>query len=156
MNNSRPQVYCKFGCALKEGGDKVFTGQSCTDKLTFSGRKFHEAQCPWSIVPCPNSTDCGTLLARDVTEHLLECRHAMCENVKYGCEFKGTSADVDVHEEDCKFMVVRGVIDSFKSTIDTLVQEVACPLLLLCVSCACCTVLLFLSRIMNSYAVMSI
>ncbi|KAL5257600.1 hypothetical protein ACHWQZ_G012503 [Mnemiopsis leidyi] len=118
-------VYCKFGCAMKEGGEKVYTGQACTDKITFHERKFHEAQCPWSIVPCPNSDQCGTLLARDLTEHLVECQHATCENVKYGCDFKGTSRDVDTHQADCKFMVVRGVIESFRSTIDNLVVEVS-------------------------------
>jgi len=118
-------VYCKFGCAVKEGGDKVYTGQSCTDKLTFHQRKVHESQCPWSIVPCPNSEECGTLLARDVTEHLLECKHATCENVKYGCDFKGTSGEVDTHEEDCKFRVVRGVVESFRGTIENLVVEVS-------------------------------
>ena len=118
-------MYCKFGCAVKEGGDKIYTGQSCTDKLTFHQRKVHESQCPWSIVPCPNSEECGTLLARDVTEHLLECKHATCENVKYGCDFKGTSGEVDTHEEDCKFRVVRGVVESFRGTIENLVVEVS-------------------------------
>ena len=55
----------------------------------------------------------------------MECKHATCENAKYGCDFKGTSRDVDTHEEDCKFMVVRGVIESFRSTIDNLVVEVS-------------------------------
>ena len=99
---------------MKEGGEKVYTGQGCTDKITFHERKVHEAQCPWSIVPCPNSEECGTLLARDVTEHLVECKHATCENVKYGCDYRGTSGEVEKHEEDCKFMVVRGVIESFR------------------------------------------
>ena len=73
------QVYCKFGCAESSSG-KVYTGQGCTDKLRFSERKSHEAQCPWSIVPCPNSKECGSLLARDLTEHLISCVHAKCEN----------------------------------------------------------------------------
>ena len=73
------QVYCKFGCAMSSGG-KVYTGQGCTDKLRFSERKSHEAQCPWSIVPCPNSKECGSLLARDLTEHLISCVHARCKN----------------------------------------------------------------------------
>lgn len=102
----------------------MYTGQACTDKITFEDRKFHEAQCPWSIVSCPNAAECGTLLARDLTEHLAECKHATCENLQYGCEFKGTSNEVSQHEGECKFMMVRMVIEGFKGTIDNLVKEV--------------------------------
>ena len=71
----------------------MYTGKGCPDKLQFGERKVHETQCPWSVVPCPNSGECGTLLARDITEHILVCRHACCENQQYGCDFKGREAE---------------------------------------------------------------
>eukprot|EP00116_Pleurobrachia_bachei_P002213 sb/3462475/ len=116
-------VYCKFGCAMSSSG-KVYTGQGCTDKLRFSERKVHEAQCPWSIVPCPNSKECGSLLARDLTEHLISCVHAKCENSLYGCDFVGTAAAVDDHEEECKFFVVRGIIGTFQHTMESMDNKV--------------------------------
>ena len=43
----------------------------------------------------------------------------------YGCRFRGTKDEVEIHYgTDCKFVVVRGVVDSFRATVDTLVQEV--------------------------------
>ena len=110
---------------MNKEGDRVYSGQACTDNLTFGERKEHEALCLWSIVPCPNSEQCGTLLARDVAEHLLACSQAACENSKYGCEYRGKRSQVEQHSGDCKFVVVKGVVETFKSTVDTLVLEVS-------------------------------
>jgi len=117
-------IYCKFGCAAKADGGLVYSGEACTEKLNLSSRKKHEGQCLWSIVQCPNSSSCGTLLAKDLAEHTMECVHAACCNAEFGCAFTGTSNDVDDHEDNCKFTMVRTLIENFKSTVDQLQQKV--------------------------------
>ena len=51
--------------------------------IKLGGREEHEKDCEYAPVQCPNSSNCSVVLKKDLTEHLLNCKHVRCPHHRY-------------------------------------------------------------------------
>ncbi len=55
----------------------------CPMIIKLGGREEHEKDCEYAPVQCPNSSNCSVVLKKDLTEHLLKCKHVRCPHHRY-------------------------------------------------------------------------
>ena len=79
--------------------------KSCSVTVKLCLRLIHEDKCQLEEVSCPNDSDCGIFLKRDLRSHLEVCKFFCCKYREFGCEFKGDKGEVDEHQKNCQYLV---------------------------------------------------
>eukprot|EP00041_Stephanoeca_diplocostata_P028273 m.796366 g.796366 ORF g.796366 m.796366 type:complete len:858 (-) comp23342_c0_seq2:972-3545(-) len=93
----------------------------CQAVVRLGSRAEHEMQCPFRVVPCPNSALCPPMRQRALATHLDVCTNVSCANRDLGCAFTGSRADVDAHVQgECKYELVRDVLATSDAKVQTL------------------------------------
>lgn len=115
-------IRCKFGItpAADDEGGFVANPDGCQDIIKMGDRATHEGVCPYRILNCPNSAVCGTFKKIDLDAHLAVCQHYTCVHSVRGCKFVGSKAAAKAHLEDCRYEVVKGLLQESDSRIQSL------------------------------------
>ena len=115
-------IRCKFGIkpAADEGGGFVANPDGCQEIIKMGDRAIHEGVCPYRILNCPNSAVCGSFKKIDLDAHLGVCQHCTCVHNVRGCKFVGSRDAAKAHLEDCRYEVVKGLLQESDSRIQSL------------------------------------
>jgi len=73
----------------------------CQEILKLGQVDYHESNCPFGLVECPNSQLCQKVQRRYLPAHLEICRKTPCPNKSGGCQFEGTRTEVEKHYAQC-------------------------------------------------------
>ena len=65
--------------------------------------KNHNRTCPYYIINCKNKNNgCyDTFIRKDEFNHLNICKYHTCVGKRYGCNYKNTLDELDIHQKDC-------------------------------------------------------
>ena len=82
-------IHCQHGLTRVDSEDEFnLDEEGCPEVIRLGKRTEHEEQCPYALVPCPNSANhCGKFRRRDLDAHLGTCPRYPCEYRNEG-EFK--------------------------------------------------------------------
>eukprot|EP00042_Codosiga_hollandica_P034369 m.240002 g.240002 ORF g.240002 m.240002 type:complete len:684 (+) comp54393_c0_seq6:154-2205(+) len=112
------RIHCKYGCKnahesttrQSEEIRYVVDSAGCPEILVLAHRRDHELSCPFAPTECPNSHECGTLLKKDLDEHLQACVRFTCSHKVRGCKFVGSSASMTEHLTTCEFETTKAFL----------------------------------------------
>ena len=73
-------IYCRHGLIRYDSDeDFMIDDTGCPDRIQLGRRHEHENQCPYALLPCPNSSNhCGKFRRRDIENHLRICPRVPC------------------------------------------------------------------------------
>ena len=82
------EIHCQHGLGRVDSEDDFYLDhEGCPLAIKLGKRVEHEEECPYALVPCPNSANhCGKFRRRDLDAHLETCPRYPC---KYRNEGKG-------------------------------------------------------------------
>lgn len=96
-------IHCQHGLTRVDSEDEFnLDEEGCPEVIRLGNRIEHEEQCPYALVPCPNSANhCGKFRRRDLDAHLGTCPRYPCEYRNDGCEYCGTDQEIKEHIKEC-------------------------------------------------------
>eukprot|EP00731_Ephydatia_muelleri_P029360 Em0020g1004a len=105
-------IHCRYGCRPVQNfpGLYEFDPTGCPMIIKLALRQEHETKCEYAPVPCPNSSLCPFVLAKDLEEHMKRCKHVRCPHARYNCPFEGTKDELAAHLDSCKFEGLKGFL----------------------------------------------
>ncbi|KAG8809798.1 E3 ubiquitin-protein ligase traf7, partial [Serendipita sp. 400] len=105
-DESLHSAVCHFSPACPHNG--------CSFRGDAKSLRLHLQQCSFDVVECPNSTDghCSFKGPLNLmSEHLVECEKQKCPQARYGCQFRGTQAQIDYHAQDCLELLIAELLE---------------------------------------------
>jgi E3 ubiquitin-protein ligase TRAF7 len=119
-------VHCRYGCKLSDTSDGIYKvdESGCPAVIKMCDKESHELTCDFSLVSCPNSSQCPKMLKKDLPEHLKSCRNLHCPHHKYGCQFAGDQTSISHHLKECKFEGVKDYLESLDETVVDLKSDI--------------------------------
>ncbi|KAF0972052.1 hypothetical protein FDP41_009748 [Naegleria fowleri] len=98
------------------------------DDSSFLHNRFVEKLADDSEVDCPNMCSQGKVKRGNLKEHL----EKFCENIirpcamkKFGCNFEGNFNQLQNHKNECAYIKLAGVLESYENTITDLRRKCA-------------------------------
>lgn len=98
----------------------------CEHKHLESHQENHNKKCPYFIINCKNKNNgChDTFIRKDEFNHLNVCRYHTCVGKRYGCNYKNTLDELDIHQKDCIYRKIgRNVENKLIENVTCYVEE---------------------------------
>lgn len=98
----------------------------CDHKHLETHQESHNRTCPYYIINCKNKCNgCyDTFMRKEEFEHLNICKYNNCVGKRYGCNYKNTLAELDIHQKDCIYRKIgRNVENKLIENITCYVEE---------------------------------
>jgi len=98
----------------------------CDHKHLENHQEGHNRICPYYIINCKNKNNgCyDTFIRKDEFNHINTCEYHICVGKRYGCNYKNTLEELDIHQKDCIFRKIgRNVENKLIENITCYVEE---------------------------------
>jgi hypothetical protein len=77
--------------------------KGCSIKILESQQDKHNKKCPYFIINCKNKNNgCyEKFMRKDEFEHQKLCRFNICVGKRYGCNYRNSLSELEMHQKDC-------------------------------------------------------